>query len=114
MYKCKIYKYIFPGDPSAAEDIPEPVSFIFECELPFPPFIGLRIRSNDLGCDIKKVDWDLDEEVFYCDVEHRYPDVMYEGNNFKNLIDWAIDEGWIVITWPNQYIEELGERPINK
>ncbi len=114
MYKCKIYKYIFPSNPSTAEDVPEPVSFIFECEFPYPPFVNLRVRSNDLECNIKKVSWDICEEVFYCQVEDGYPDKLYFGNNFKNIIDWAIEEGWVAITWPNQYIEELGERPINK
>jgi len=111
MYKCIIYRDIFPCDPSQVEKIPAPVSFRIECNLPSSPFIGLELIHGNVECTIKRVKWDIQNEIYYCRVDTDFPDILNDEAGFKDLVTWALDDGWEVSTWPNEYLDLLGESP---
>lgn len=111
MYKCKIYRDIFPCDPSQVDKIPAPVLFRIECNLSFSPFIGLEIINGGVECTIKRVKWDLHDEIFYCHADTDFPDIPNDEQGFKDLVIWALDDGWNVTSWPKAYIDLLGEKP---
>ena len=111
MYKCKIYRDIFPCDPSQVETIPAPVSFHFECNLPASPFIGLELRYGGIESTIQRVKLNLEDNIFYCRVDIDYPDIPNDTDGFKDLITWSLDAGWNVASWPKEYVDILGESP---
>ena len=108
MYKCKIYKDIYPADPSESDKIPEPVCLFLECEMPFAPYTGIEITHNGIDCIIISVNWNTEASELNCRVKYEYPEY---GNEFKELVKWSIDDGWSIISWPKQYIETLGRKP---
>ena len=115
MYKCSIYKDVFPTDPKESQDnIPVPVSLLFRVQLPFPPYLGLEIMDGSLSSNaLKTITWDVENKEFYCHVAYEYPVNIFGGGDFKDLVNWAVEEGWIMASYPKEYINLFGERPKN-
>jgi hypothetical protein len=100
MYKCHISKDIFPCNPETADKIPAPAYLYYECELPFPPYIGLELSNDEWSsASLISVRWDIESESFYCRVKEEFPweDLAIGSSaSFKELIDWAVRDNWVL------------------
>jgi hypothetical protein len=96
-FKIKIVKGVWTHKVKKGLAKPEVAIFEKEVELPFPPFLGLEISTEELHCrTIRRIEWLADQELFRCSITDEHPHLDVDGRDvsFEDLVKTNLNEGW--------------------
>lgn len=112
MYRIRVTKGIWTADREVVEawlsagnrvasrargaNTPSLSIFCHDMELPFPPYPGLRIATEDWECEpLEKVEWAAAEELFKCAVADEFPHRAARRTvDHAALVERALGNGW--------------------
>jgi hypothetical protein len=67
----------------------------YDLELPFVPFIGLKLQQAGWYCDaLEQVSWDGDNHCFRVESHGHVPEELGEGPNAENRRRMDLEAGW--------------------
>lgn len=113
MYRIRVTKGIWTADRGTVEawlsagnrvasrargaGTPSLAIFSREMELPFPPYLGLRIATEQWECEpLDRIEWAAAESLFKCSVADEYPNRSGQREiDHDALVQRALGNGWL-------------------
>lgn len=93
MYKVLLTKNVWNGrSPETSSTL---AVLSTEIELPFVPFVGLSLQLlQQRNWKLRTVMWDVTEQLFHCDTDDQFIDLLNIDDDFDNRLEHLVEAGW--------------------